>query len=132
MLNVKKLLTKVLKQTEYKTLLWTNASPTSAFAAQTISLDLSRYDAVEIEVIASRTSGKMGVCRLFFGAPVSQGLIVLGDDATKHARDVTLYSDGITFQNGYYQYMASGSAKTNDGGQAMPYKIYGIELLGGG
>lgn len=33
---------------EYRKLLWTNPSPTSSFAAQTISLDLSDYDEVEI------------------------------------------------------------------------------------
>lgn len=128
MLNMKKALTKVLKQTEYKRLLWTNPNPTSNFAAQTISLDLSGYDAVDVVAVVSRTSGRMGMCRLFVGAPVDQSLAVLGDDATKHARDLTLYSDGITFQNGYYQYMASGSSKTTDAGQAIPYKIYGVKL----
>ena len=34
---------------EYRTLLWTNPSPNANFAAQTVSLDLSDYDDVEIE-----------------------------------------------------------------------------------
>lgn len=40
-------------------LLWTNASPTSAFAAQTVSLDLSGYDAVRIvfKLVQSGTAG---------------------------------------------------------------------------
>lgn len=128
MLNVKKVLTKILGQCEFKTLLWTNPNPTSNFSAQTISLDLSEYDAVDVVAIASRTSDKMGTCRIYFGAPVSQGLYLLGDDATKHARDLTLHTDGITFQNGYYQYMSSGASKTTDSGQAIPYKIYGVKL----
>lgn len=33
---------------EYRKLLWTNPSPTSAFSAQTITLDLSDFDAIEI------------------------------------------------------------------------------------
>lgn len=131
MLNVKKLLTKIMEflpQTEYKKLLWTNSNPTNTFSGQTIPLNLSGYDAVDVVAVASRTSDKMGTCRIYFGAPVSQGLYLLGDDATKHARDLTLHSDGITFQNGYYQYMASGSSKTTDSGQAIPYKIYGVKL----
>ena len=131
MLDLKALLGKMLSKGEYKTLLWTNPNPTSNFAAQTILLDLNGYDAVDVVTVVSRSSGKMGSYRIFFGAPVSQGLLFLGDDATKHARNLTLYTDGITFQNGYYQYMTSGSSKTTDAGQAIPYKIYGIKLGGG-
>lgn len=131
MLDLKALLGKMLSKGEYKTLLWTNPNPTSNFAAQTVLLDLSGCDAVDVVAVVSRTSGKMGTCRLYFGAPVSQSLVFLGDDATKHTRDLTLYTDGITFQNGYYQYMTSGSSKTTDSGQAIPYKIYGVKLVGG-
>ena len=127
-----KRISNLLRGLEIRKLLWTNPNPISNFAAQTISLDLSGYDAVDVVAVASRASGKMGTCRIYFDAPVAQGLYLLGDDATKHARDLTLYSDRITFQNGYYQYMASGSSKTTDSGQAIPYKIYGVKLVGGG
>lgn len=126
--GVKEILANMLEQTELKKLLWTNANPTSTFSGQTVPLDLSDYNAVDVVAVASLTSGKMGTCRIYFDAPVAQGLYLLGDDATKHARDLTLYSDRITFQNGYYQYMASGSSKTTDSGQAIPYKIYGVKL----
>ena len=127
--GVKDIIASMLQQqTEVKKLLWTNANPTSNFSSQTIPLDLSDYDAVDVVTIASRTTGRIGVCRLFVGAPVDQSLLLLGDDATKHARNLTLHTDGITFQNGYYQYMTSGQAQTADAGQAIPYKIYGVKL----
>ena len=40
---------------EYRKLLWTNPSPTSSFAAQTVTLDLSSYDDVEIEMAGAGT-----------------------------------------------------------------------------
>ena len=128
MLNVKKALNRITRSAEFKTLLWTNPNPTSNFSSQSIPLDLSGYDAVDVVAVVSRTSGKMETCRIYFGAPVDQGLYFLGDDATKHARDLSINTSGITFQNGYYQYMESGSAKTSDSGQAIPYKIYGVKL----
>lgn len=127
--DLKNVLNEVLPPTpsEYKKLLWTNPNPTANFSAQTVSIDLSDYDEVEVVTIVSRTSGKMGICHLYFTSPVSQSLAFLGDDATKHARDLSINTSGITFQNGYYQYMTSGQSKTTDSGQAIPYKIYGIK-----
>lgn len=46
------------------TLLWTNPSPTSDFASQTISLDLKDYTFVAIELIFSKStysSGERGI-----------------------------------------------------------------------
>lgn len=40
----------------HKEILWENASPTSSFAAQTIDLNLSEYDAIEIEAGKMTTS----------------------------------------------------------------------------
>ena len=58
MVSLKKILNKILKNlqgVEKKTLLWTNKNPTNEFAAQTVSLALSGYDAVEIICRYSRT-----------------------------------------------------------------------------
>ena len=43
-------------KTSGTTLLWTNPSPTSAFAKQTISLDLKDYTFVAIELVTSASS----------------------------------------------------------------------------
>ena len=40
----------------HKEILWENASPISSFAAQTIDLNLSEYDAIEIEAGKMTTS----------------------------------------------------------------------------
>ena len=40
----------------HKEILWENASPTSSFAAQTTDLNLSEYDAIEIEAGKMTTS----------------------------------------------------------------------------
>lgn len=41
---------KILENVVTEDLLWTNPSPTSAFAAQTVALDLSGYDGVKIKL----------------------------------------------------------------------------------
>lgn len=51
--DLKAILNEVLPPTpsEYKKLLWQNPNPTAAFAAQTVALNLSDYDEVEIEYV---------------------------------------------------------------------------------
>ena len=43
-------------------LLWTNPSPTSAFPAQTLSIDLSNYDAVIVSIKAQITYSEIESC----------------------------------------------------------------------
>lgn len=117
---------------ESKWLLWTNSSPASGFAAQTVSVDLSRYNFVEIEsspfagddrVIQKFPVGKNG--HLFF-------MYLNADTASDAAhmlngvsRSVSVTTSGVTFGNGMMVY--SGGAYVGWTNRAIPTRIWGIK-----
>ena len=106
---------------EYKKLLWTNPSPTSAFSAQTISLDLSEYDDVEVEFkvypsedvvnVASAGIGEVGVCST-----------VRTDTWLTQARTFTVSATGVAFSD-----CRLGSNASVYNNHSVPLKIYGIK-----
>lgn len=102
------------------TLLWTNASPTSSFAAQTISLDLSSYSAVVV-VCTYNTSTQRDVsnfCQVGRNGFVS---LIWGDDNVCASRQIYTSTSGVGFSSGY----ARGS--TSNDGYMVPVYIYGIK-----
>ena len=109
-------------------LLWKNSAPTSSFSAQTISLDLSNYDAVAISYNGSGYQNTVSdSARLYLFH------LIDGKDATLFAqtstlvfgeRNITVNTTGIVFAVG--RYVASSS---NDNNYACVLKeIYGIKL----
>lgn len=117
----------------HKNLLWTNESPTTAFAAQTISLDLSGYDEVEIYTIQhiSRSSYLIPPSRTEIG--MSGDLFAItgatGDTSGYCAwtkRTYTTSTSGVTFTLDAVS--LDGTAWLAGGGaHLIPYKIYGIK-----
>lgn len=110
-------------------LLWTNASVSSPFSAQTISLDLSRYNGVWIVFVSTnRSNSQYNSILLFdnlryrieFVEPTSEtyGLIVVS------SRIVTKTNNGLAFDVGS-QATTLGFAD-NDNTRIIPYKIYGV------
>lgn len=108
-------------------LLWTNPDPTAEFAAQTVALDLSQYDAV---IIYSRTTSVTLHCYadLFFKG--TQGSVAScstgGQGAITWVREIEVFADGsgILFSQGY---RAGGTTAVNgDNSAGIPYQIYGI------
>ena len=100
-------------------LLWENPSPTTSFAAQTVALDLSEYD--EVEVQFSDTSYRV---KLRIGDEVSR---TYSRDNYFTYRNIRATSTGIVFgTGGYYGAYNSGNPVTGDG-YAIPYRIYGIK-----
>lgn len=102
---------------EYRKLLWTNPSPTSAFAAQTVSLDLSDYDAVEIETLLS--VGGMTTTRTTDVGQMGE-VGGLGSAGATYCRMATVATSGITFTEG----KTNG---TTNNANAIPLRIYGIK-----
>ena len=114
------------------TLLWENASPSSYFNAQTISLDLSEYD--EVQVYFNIHGNYL---RLFpFTLPVGSSGHVTNDQGTSLEttsqwcqyieRDMTVSTTGVTFGSGTARGPGSGSAATDDW-VIVPTRIYGIK-----
>lgn len=110
-------------------LLWTNASVSSPFSAQTISLDLSRYNGVWIVFVSTNSSNSQYNSillfdnlryRIEFVEPTSEtyGLIVVS------SRIVTKTNNGLAFDVGS-QATTLGFAD-NDNTRIIPYKIYGV------
>ena len=107
---------------ETKTLLWTNASPTSEFAAQTISLNLSGYDAVEIQFTGVLTKCLVGrdAQAIYLGATETTSYSIL------RSRIYAVTANGITFNNAVYK--ASNANTSNIANNMLiPIKIYGVK-----
>lgn len=99
--------------------LWKNASPESNFAAQTISLDLSGYQAV---VVVARYSPSNGGSVSTFVPVGENGNLVLtwGNTGTYTSRSFTVSTTGIAFDAAYVN--SDGPYSDN----MMPTYIYGI------
>ena len=114
--------------------LWENASPSSFFGAQTVSMALMPYEAVEI-VWATYVSDNGGVSRRFTGKyPIiwptdGSGVRCLATgiyDGNAVERFITFYSDGIVFDNGAYYNTYGGSSIAREQ-VLVPLEIYGIK-----
>ena len=101
--------------------LWENASPSSAFAGQTISIDLSGYDLVAI-------------CGWYNAATQIQSWSFVSVPGTgwmyhyvnyRQRRDVFASVSGVSFGNGN-EAAQTGDLYTNNS-VMIPYRIYGIK-----
>lgn len=118
---------------EYKKLLWTNPNPASDFAPQTLALDLSGYDEVEIVATFLGDTNASYSTRCAVGAGSNLAYQILNTATATNAstfingvaREFTVSTSGITFGNGQMTY--NGGAYTNWQARAIPYKIYGIK-----
>lgn len=116
------------------TLLWTNASPTSDFAAQTITLPSNDCDFYYIRIIRDKAAptdiispiflrvGEKGFVRFEAGSGgIQSGSIIA------YSREVTMTSaTQVAFATGYI--FGNTSATRND--LSIPYQIYGIKGVG--
>ena len=102
-------------------LLWTNPSPTSDFAAQTVSLDLSDYKLVLIMWVTSTSSA---LCRSII-SPIAgdeiQDFYLAKNGTDRYSRQITATSSGISFSPGWLGY-------ADDNSKMIPYMIYGIKM----
>lgn len=109
------------------TLLWTNSSPTSAFAAQTISIDLSGYTSImTVFAYATTINGSRGTqtqlvddAKYAFDAPNES------ESGLWCRRDVTAAATGVVFGGGGYFSADAGFTANNI--YAIPLYIYGVK-----
>ena len=123
---------------ETRTLLWTNASPTSAFAAQTLDSsdgipDLSEYDAVEIEYYGSITVAASYIVKSKIGEPFFLFGYLNPQSKSAHinllSRSVSTATSGITFEGGFSKRTSDSTVYSNNNNYCIPYKIYGIKVV---
>ncbi len=115
-----------LFKVERRTLLWTNSNPDASFAAQTISLDLSNYDDVEIATrLYSGIISPVTLTRGIKGLRCSLQAI-RNDSFWVQARDFYVTDTGVQFYD--CKLSSSGTVYTD---QMIPVRIYGIKSGGG-
>lgn len=104
-------------------LLWTNPDPSAAFSAQTVSLDLSAYEFIDIVGIADATGSTYMhfVNRFVIGELGRLTKSGRNADPPSFNRDVTTSTTGVTFSTGY----RNSTAGTR---YAIPVRIYGIKF----
>lgn len=104
--------------------LWTNSAPTSSFAAQSVSVDLSPYEWFAIEYRYSATSLSFMPLAIFEVDENAHLLSVANDTSNRTGGRGFTYSianQAITFGGASY----NGSSTNNS---TIPIAIYGIKL----
>ena len=113
-------------------LIWTNPN-TSAFAAQTINIDVSPYDAIYIDFLPSTDDGSVqrAVPNQIIG---KGGAVYISYSTTKSGgfpwvttRSITVSDNSIVFSD-CTQQQNNGSNYSNVNYRIVPYKIYGIKF----
>lgn len=100
--------------------LWANPNPTSSFAAQTVSLDLSEWKWIAIPAVPESGSNE-GVCFLRVG---KEGRMLVTNVASNnyiYKRNADVTSTGVTFSTGY-----RNTSGTTGGQYCIPLAIYGV------
>lgn len=102
-------------------LVWTNTSPSTDFAAQTVSIDLSSYTGYMIVVFKTTSSSStyiMNTCLL----PGMDWVCSHWTDSSIKNRTVSYSSTGVTFSDCYSRTTITGGTASNSG--LIPYEIY--------
>lgn len=106
-------------------LLWENASPSSNFAAQTVSLNLKEYSHIGVEpllVVAYPYS--LGI--FIFSKSGRQARIRTHDGIFVHRGISSISDTGVSFTDGSSWASYGGSSSTANN-RVIPYRIYGIK-----
>lgn len=109
-------------------LLWTNASPTSSFAAQTIPLDLSDYDFVLVRYRRDTSATLKGLVQIIKVAENYENVALLGlatADGKIGRRITNATTTGVVFASAtLYSTYGTGTESTT---VLIPEDIYGIK-----
>ena len=111
--------------------LWENASPTSSFGAQDVSLDLSKYDMVLIitRSSAGNAISKTHICKKGY----TERLIMFEEIETSsknvyiRGRQVTISETGVVIGSGTNRNITGTSLASGGDGFVIPVTIYGIK-----
>lgn len=118
-------------QSPTETVLWTNNSPTSQFASQTITLsdDYSNYDYIEVYFRCSTsddTEYREIIPKATLDKSSSLATFTIGNNANTATRARGIYADTTSSLNITSAYPLSGSSSANS--YVIPTKIVGISV----
>ena len=111
------------------TLMYTNAAPSSAFAAQTVTLNLSGYQSVVIEYFTCGAQvGDVYRAEVAIGRRTAlQGALVMLNNLVYGIRFVDATSANIAFGEGYARNYDTPSIGTVDNQYCVPYRIWAVK-----
>ena len=113
-------------------LLWTNPNPSSAFAAQTVSLDLSAFSEIKVHYLLNDTQYSQGKIGYFCfgdksGSKFKQDTLsgeAAGGAPQWSVRSFSADNAGVTFTDAKKKATNVTTANAVDNGQILPYEIY--------
>lgn len=127
--------TSIAAKQDKLTLLWTNSSPTAAFASQTILNDnsLASYDLFAIKF--KEQANSTGSSEFIFWYSKTSGSNVTtarwvsrsGSNLFFRSRSFSLTDNGLTFNGGEQHTQGSSSATANNA-YMVPWEVYGLKL----
>ena len=105
---------------EKRTLLWTNSAPTTAFNAQTVTLDLSECDFVDINIKFGNSYHRTQRFKVGMN-----GMITSNNENTSYTnlcytRLIEVATTGVTFRDSYFN-------ATKNNAYMIPESIYGVQ-----
>ena len=107
-------------------LLWTNASPSSSFAAQSVSVDLTECSMVIITMYQGTESGNLSATWIVPKGAFAMLSIVNGASSigtVSYFRQATVNDNSVSFGKGY----RCKETELEDNEYAIPAAIYGIK-----
>lgn len=110
--------------------LWENEAPTTEFAAQTVSLDLSQYELFLVTVMEPNTSDgnyrELSFLAFKTVESVLQSVFVGGYGPGTEARPFQILENGVNFSDARRSYNNQDYKVFNS--VLIPHQIYGIKL----
>lgn len=108
-----------------KKLLWENTDPGNTFVAQTVPIDLSEYQQVQVICILNGVINETGLMYSFvFDIGTLCWCELLGGHEFIEFREARASTSGVQFGGGYLCYTYTQLTSRDD--RMIPWKIYGI------
>ena len=119
-----------------KKLVWTNSSPSEVFTDQTIYINLSAYDEIEIVAKARSALADVSLVSQIFTKGANGTFIIIPinpQDSNANyetLRGVTITDSSVTFgAGGWHRWTSTENSLNNQNGYAIPMYIYGIKNI---
>ena len=112
--------------TSKKELLWTNSSPVASFAAQTVELDLSNYDAVVVTATATTSAAEAE-----YGQKCTRFLLIGSGDYLESyggTSGIVISIKPVLATTSGVEFGATNYNGSTNNGRVIPYQIYGIKI----
>jgi len=119
------------KQNRNWVLLWENPDPSSSFASQTVSLDLSDYDAVYVYAkyrAANTNSCPTALALIGTGSQLFYLANLSAASSQANVRNYSVTSTGVAFESTYRKTLTATSAGSVANDYIIPVAIYGVKF----